>query len=258
MEFCIVISGAGKGIGLALTKELIHKFKTGSLFYFPNYFEGEEKRITAVKIIALSRQLSEIQNLKKKLEQDERSQNITILPIQTALDNKEGLQKTLAEIDTVDGPIHSLINNAAEFAHTPFGKISVDEVERIYFTNVIAPIMLTQGIFHKLKMEIAHVVNIGSVGGIQGSLKFPGFSIYSSSKMALAGITECLATEMPENVFINCLALGSVNTGMLKKAFPDYTSKVSPTTIASYILGFLLSAPGLQNGKVVEVSLMNP
>jgi NAD(P)-dependent dehydrogenase (short-subunit alcohol dehydrogenase family) len=76
--------------------------------------------------------------------------------------------------------------------------------------------------------------------------------------MALAGVTECLATELPANVHINCLALGSVNTQMLKDAFPDYEAKVEPNTMARYIVNFAINAPGVQNGKIIEVSLTNP
>ena len=39
-----------------------------------------------------------------------------------------------------------------------------------------------------------HILNISSMGGFQGSLKFKGLSYYSASKAALACLTECLAT----------------------------------------------------------------
>lgn len=43
-----------------------------------------------------------------------------------------------------------------------------------------------------------HVVNISSMGGVQGSVKFPGLSAYSSSKGALITLTELLAEEYKE------------------------------------------------------------
>jgi NAD(P)-dependent dehydrogenase (short-subunit alcohol dehydrogenase family) len=52
-------------------------------------------------------------------------------------------------------------------------------------------------------------MNITSMGGFQGSSKFPGLSAYSASKAALGNLTECLAEELKEeNVAVNALALG--------------------------------------------------
>ena len=88
-----------------------------------------------------------------------------------------------------------------------------------------------------------------------GSSKFPGLSAYSASKSALAILTECLASEIPENeVKFNCLALGSANTEMLKKAFPDYTSPTSAVQMAQFIVDFTLNGHQYFNGKVLPVA----
>ena len=68
----------------------------------------------------------------------------------------------------------------------------------------------------------AHVVTISSMGGIQGSMKFAGLAAYSSSKGAVITLTELLAEEYKETgPQFNVLALGAVQTEMLKEAFPD-------------------------------------
>jgi NAD(P)-dependent dehydrogenase (short-subunit alcohol dehydrogenase family) len=100
-----------------------------------------------------------------------------------------------------------------------------------------------------------HVVNISSMGGFQGSDKFPGLSVYSSSKAALSSLTECLAEEYKEsNVSFNCLALGSANTEMLRQAFPTYTSSMSPERMAEFIVEFTLNGHKYFNGKVLPVA----
>jgi NAD(P)-dependent dehydrogenase (short-subunit alcohol dehydrogenase family) len=105
----------------------------------------------------------------------------------------------------------------------------------------------------------AHIVNIGSMGGFQGSSKFPGLSIYSASKAALANLTECLAEEWKEyNINVNCLALGSVNTEMLQSAFPGYEANVSPHEMAKFIADFSINGRALFNGKVIPVALNTP
>ena len=73
----------------------------------------------------------------------------------------------------------------------------------------------------------SHIVNISSMGGISGTLKFPGLSAYSSSKGAVSILTELLAEEYKETgPYFNSLALGSVQTEMLQKAFPGYLSLI--------------------------------
>ena len=59
------------------------------------------------------------------------------------------------------------------------------------------------------------------MGGVQGSMKFAGLSAYSSSKGAVITLTELLAEEYKETgPSFNVLALGAVQTEMLKKLFP--------------------------------------
>ncbi len=117
-----------------------------------------------------------------------------------------------------------LINNAGQIVNKPFAKITEKELQAVYATNVFAPFTLIQTLLPVMtKKSRAHIVNIGSMGGFQGSSKFPGLSAYSSSKTALSGLTECLAEELkPNNIAVNCLALGAVQTEMLAKAFPGY------------------------------------
>ena len=258
MEFCIVITGAGGGIGKALIWELVHGLRDNNLLFYPNYRVKERKKITAVKIIAISRQNNEISKICEEINTRDKGLAVSIKWLPAHFENEQGFSETLNKLRQMEGPVHALINNAAEFAQTPLQGIDPKIFEKIYFVNVTVPALLIKELEGKLAMDTGHIINIGSMGGIQGAVKFPGFSVYSSSKMALAGITECLATELPRNVFINYLGLGSVNTGMLKEAFPDFVSDVEPGQMASYIINFLLNAPGIQNGKLVEVSLRNP
>ncbi len=87
-----------------------------------------------------------------------------------------------------------------------------------------------------------HVVNISSMGGVQGSVKFPGLSAYSSSKGAIITLTELLAEEYKETgPSFNVLALGSVQTEMLEEAFPGFKAPLSATEMAQYIMDFSLN-----------------
>ena len=102
-------------------------------------------------------------------------------------------------------------------------------------------------------------MNIGSMGGFQGSSKFPGLAAYSASKAALANLTECLAEEWKEaGIACNCLALGAVQTEMLAAAFPGFQAPVTSTQMGEMIAWFVKQGHQFFNGKVLPVSVSTP
>ena len=97
------------------------------------------------------------------------------------------------------------------------------------------------------------------MGGFQGSSKFPGLSLYSASKGAVAVLTEAMAEEFKdEGISVNCLALGAVQTEMLEEAFPGYKAPLSADEMGKYIAGFALTGNRYFNGKILPVSVSTP
>ena len=91
------------------------------------------------------------------------------------------------------------------------------------------------------------------------SSKFPGLSLYSSSKGAVSILTECLYEELkPHNIRVNALALGAVQTEMLSKAFPNYTAETTPNQMARFINSIIINGDKLLNGQIIKVSSSNP
>ena len=151
-----------------------------------------------------------------------------------------------------------MINNAGSLINKPFLEISSTEFEEVYRVNVFAIATLTRLILPIINAK-GHVVNITSMGGIQGSSKFPGLSAYSSSKGALVILTELLAEEFKESgPSFNALALGAVQTEMLEEAFPDYQAPLSAAQMAKYIVDFALTGHQFYNGKVLPISSSTP
>lgn len=156
------------------------------------------------------------------------------------------------------GKVDVLINNAGVLIKKTFAEIDESDFDLVINTNFKAPFHLIQHLL-PLFNEGSHIVNISSMGGFQGSAKFPGLSLYSASKSALASLTECLAVELkPMNISVNCLSLGSVGTDMFEKAFPGYQAQTSVNTIASWIAYFAIHGHQWMNGKIIPVSLSTP
>ena len=158
-----------------------------------------------------------------------------------------------------DYPVDILINNAGALVNKPFSDITKEDLMKVYGTNVFGPIQLIQNLMPKFSSD-AHIVNISSVGGVTGSVKFPGLSAYSSSKGAMTILTECLQAEFGDSTSwsFNCLALGAVQTEMLEEAFPGYVAPIDAAAMAAYICGFALNNHRVMRGRVVEVAMSTP
>jgi short-subunit dehydrogenase len=234
----ILITGASRGIGYELVKQLSKE---------PGH-----------KILILSRNLEQLEALTKLCKAEQPYAQIIPMGFDLSKIEKysELFQQLKQEVDHLD----IVINNAGFLLNKPFATISMEEVNQIYQVNVLAPIALIKICLPLLeKSEQAHVVNISSMGGFQGSVKFPGLAAYASSKAAIASLTEVLAEEYKDsNLKFNCLALGAVATEMLAEAFPGYVAPTSASEMAEFIAEFALSGHRMFNGKILPVSKTTP
>lgn len=233
----VVVTGASRGIGFQVVQSLV---KAGAL-----------------KIIGISRNYKQLCQLKEICNQISK---VDFIPISYDLQ-----QMTLNEpqlgglIKQHVNQIDILINNAGTLISKPFDTISADEINRLFSVNYTAPALLIKNLLPLLKLGKAHVVNITSIGGYQGSVKFNGLSHYSASKAALGVLTECLAEEYKnDNVVFNALALGAVQTEMLAEAFPNYKALVTPEQMGAFIANFALNGKEFFNGKIIPVSIATP
>lgn len=234
----ILITGASQGIGRELVKKLTAE----------NHY-----------VLALSRNVLKLESLLREckvLNKDSKVESIPFdlsdLPVKKKF-IAERVEKSFINLDI-------LINNAGFLSPKSFSKISFKNLSKTMETNFFAPFLLIQQLLPLLKRSInAHIINIGSMGGINGSAKFPGLSAYSSSKGALGILTECLAEELKEdNIRCNYLALGAVQTEMLSKAFPGYKAPLNPNEMANFIADFALNGNKFFNGKILPVSISTP
>lgn len=232
----IVVTGASRGIGYELVKQFCAK--------------------EDVKILALSRNAEKLNELKSYCDSNYSNSELIVLAYDLA---EEDYSKDLLPLIEAQFPsVDVLINNAGYLVAKPFTELSSKELFDMYNVNVFAAFRLTQLLFSRFKAT-SHVVNVSSVGGIQGSVKFPGLSAYSSSKAAMVSLTECLAEEYKDHgVAVNCLALGAVQTEMLEEAFPAYQAPLSAEQMASYICDFASKGHQYYKGKILPVSMSTP
>ncbi len=171
--------------------------------------------------------------------------------------NKDSIDEFVANLKSRKIKIDILINNAGYLVSELFGDTTYDSFKKTFDVNVFGLAEITRSLIPIINSD-GHVINISSIGGVNGSKKFPGLSAYSSSKAAVIALTEVLAEEHQNGPSFNVLALGAVQTKMLKEAFPDYNAETKPEEMAKYILDFAINGNKLFNGKLISVSNSNP
>ena len=171
--------------------------------------------------------------------------------------DKKSIKNFIDDLRNKDLKIDILINNAGQLSNELFGETSYESFKQTFDVNVFGLAEITRSLIPFINKS-GHVINISSIGGVNGSKKFPGLSVYSSSKAAVIALTEVLAEEYSEGPSFNVLALGAVQTKMLKEAFPDYEAQTKPGEMAKYIIDFAINGNNLFNGKLISVSNSNP
>lgn len=223
----IVITGTSRGIGFELAQQ------------FAN--QGHQ-------VLALSRNT-------KPLEQVNHP-NITTISVD--LSDEKDIKKAVSFVTTEWKKVDILINNAGKLINKPFEQLTTQDFEEVYRVNVFAVAELTRNLLPFMQKG-SHVITVSSMGGIQGSMKFPGLAAYSSAKGAVITLSELLAEEYKEQqIAFNVLALGAVQTEMLEEAFPGYEAPLSAKEMANYIFDFALTGNKYYNGKVLQVSSSTP
>ena len=171
--------------------------------------------------------------------------------------NRTSINDFVDDLKVRNIKIDILINNAVFLSNELFTNTSYESFKDTFDVNVFGLADITRALIPIIN-KAGHVVNISSIGGVNGSKKFPGLSVYSSSKAAVIALTEVLAEEYSDGPSFNVLALGAVQTKMLKEAFPDYNAETNPNEMAKYIIDFAVNGSKLFNGKLISVSNSNP
>lgn len=227
-EKTVCITGVGRGLGRALVDRYLQQ--------------------GGVKVIAVTR---DPEKAVPKLVEHPR---LTVVAADIV---SESGHRRLAHVVEAVGGLDVLIHNAGTMVFKPFLDITGDELRSVYEVNVFAPFQLTQALLPLCKA--CHVVNISSIGGVDGSLKFAGLSAYSSSKAALNNLTEMWSEEFKDSPHVfNCLAMGSVETEMFREAFPGVSAALDTATMADYVADFSFRAPKVMRGKIISLSISNP
>lgn len=230
MQKQIIVTGASRGIGYETTLALAAK---------------------GHRVLAVARSEDKLEVLKANIPN-----HIDRLAID--LTETAGLKKITGYVREHFNGLDVLINSAGALVNKPFVELEDSDWQKMLDVNLTAAVQLIKRLIPHFN-EGSHVVNISSMGGFQGSAKFPGLTAYSVAKGALSILSECLAVELrDQNIHTNALCIGAVQTEMLEEAFPGLQAPVTAQQMGEHISDFALNGAAFYNGKILPVALEDP
>ncbi|MCI8383558.1 MAG: 3-oxoacyl-ACP reductase FabG [Clostridia bacterium] len=189
MERIAIVTGASKGIGREIAKQLAkNKIKV-----IANYNQSEKEAL----------------ELKKELEQE----NITIEIMKADVSKREQVKKMVQNVLGKYKKINILVNNAGISEYKMFRDETDEDWNRVINTNLYSAFAMTQEVIpNMVQNQEGCIINISSIWGLTGaSLEV----LYSISKAGMNGMTKALAKELgPSNIRVNAIAPGAIDTDM--------------------------------------------
>lgn len=189
MNKVIIVTGASKGIGKEISKELAKKGNT----IIANYNKSEKEI--------------------KELQQELKKQNIKIDIYKADVSKREEAENLVKYTIQKYGKIDVLINNAGISQIKEFTQITDEDWNNMINTNLNSVFYMSQESCHNMiHNKKGCIINISSIWGITGASCEVHYSV---SKAGVDALTKALAKELgPSNIRVNSIAPGIINTEM--------------------------------------------
>ena len=183
------VTGASKGLGLALVKRLLN--------------EG-------YRVAATSRNLSD---LSKAVD----THSDQFLPLAVNIKNEESVQEAIELTISTFGKIDVVVNNAGYGLVGGLEELTDQEARDNFDVNVFGSLnVIRKALPYLREQKSGHILNISSIGGFTG--RFPGFGIYCATKFAVNGLSESLAEEVkPFGIKVTIVQPGYFRTSFLSE-----------------------------------------
>ncbi len=184
-KVCIV-TGAGKGIGLATMKVFIDN---------------------GAKLAVITRSQEDVDSLNDEFKCDSHD----FMAICGDVSNQDTVNRFVKEVINKYGRVDVLVNNAGMRFRKKFSEITFEEFKNVLDVNLMSVFFFSQAVLPSMvKQNAGKIINMSSIAGTQG---FSELSGYVTSKAAIIGLTKSLAVEYAEkNVQINAIAPGFCKT----------------------------------------------
>jgi NAD(P)-dependent dehydrogenase (short-subunit alcohol dehydrogenase family) len=185
-----IVTGGGSGIGFAITEKFV---------------------ANGIQTIIIGRNQQKLNKARDKLGK-------LCIPVCFDLTNLKAIPAMIKQVMENYGSIDILVNNAGINLKKDFTKVSDEEFNQIFQTNVSSVFAMSREVVKfMIKKGKGNIINISSMASQYG---LPKVIAYTASKSAIEGMTRAMAVELsPKGILVNCIAPGFIETDMSGNAF---------------------------------------
>lgn len=231
----ILVTGASRGLGLAIAARLLQE--------------------TDTRIAAVAR--SETDDFRALAD----AHPDRLVLFRQDLAEMDALHGLVREVTGAMGPLYGLVNNAAIGLDGLLATQHASDISRVLRLNLESPILLTKYACRSmLTVGTGRIVNVGSIIASTG---FSGLSVYGATKAGLEGFTRSLARELGRaKITVNCLAPGYMETDMTAGLTEDKLASVrrraplglpKPEDVAGAVAYLMSPEAAMVTGTVMTV-----
>ncbi len=209
----IVITGATRGLGAALTK----------------YFAAKGRDI--------------VMNYRSKASAEKLCSEILaegstgrVVPVEADVRDRLAVRAMFELADTKFGGANVLINNAGINMDAPFLELTDESWDAVVDTHLKGTFICSQEFVRKTKDRSASIINLGASCGIQGRLNGANFC---SAKGGIYALTKCMARELAPRIRVNCLTPNAVDTEEVRERYELDTEEGLSRVVSGIPMGRL-------------------
>jgi NAD(P)-dependent dehydrogenase (short-subunit alcohol dehydrogenase family) len=196
-----LITGAAKRLGKAAAIALAHA--------------GADVAITFLRSEKQGRQT--VRDLEKA--------GVRALALRCDVTEPKSVRDALKEVSRKLGGVDILINNAANYETVSLEKLTLQQWDSIFATNLRGPFLVTQEALPWLRRTRGKIIHLGSLGGVR---PWADHAHYCSSKAALHMLTKVMAKALAPDIAVNCVAPGMIDLG--EKSAMDFMKRMAAQT----------------------------
>ncbi|MBI3352980.1 MAG: SDR family oxidoreductase [Nitrospirae bacterium] len=201
-----IVTGGGTGIGKAITEAFV---KEGA------------------RVMICSRNMEHLTAAAKTINDGQGEEKV--FPVQTDVNKKDEVEKSIEEVIKKWGDLHILVNNAGKSARLPLLDAKDEEWLDILDSNLNGMYFFSKAALRSIKDNAqGRIINISSVLGKFG---VAGYTAYCAAKHGIVGFSGALALEVaPRGITVNTICPGWVDTQMAQQGISETakTLQISP------------------------------
>jgi 3-oxoacyl-[acyl-carrier protein] reductase/pteridine reductase len=193
----------------------------------------------------------------RKTVEDIETLGVRGLALKCDVTEPRSVRAAVTEVVRRFGGIDILVNNAANYETVTFDKLTVQQWDAIFASNLRGPFLVTKEALGSLRSRKGTVINLGSLGGLRA---WADHAHYCSSKAALHMLTKVMAKALAPEIAVNCVAPGMIDLG--ERSAAAFMRRMAPRTpmkrngtgtdVAAAVL-FFATAPHFITGQILYV-----